>query len=169
MTCAAVTRGPVVTCLVALVGCGYGISVPSQLPRPAAEDVAAPIETDEAVESDGRRLLAASGEGEHTDPAQAAPSAEFASQGSSGVPNWLATGTRVTWYAAAASVAQSGFSITEDPTCSAGGPGCYTDPQTGKFYRKSDEGPDAQGAPTASGDGFSQLDVDGSRRSTTWR
>jgi hypothetical protein len=71
----------------------------------------------------------------------------------------MVSGTRVTWYAAAASVAQSGFSITEDPTCSAGGPGCYTDPQTGKFYRKSDEGPDAQGAPTASGDGFSQLDV----------
>ena len=105
MTRVGITRGVVVTCLIALVGYGDGTAVPNQ------------------------------------------------------VPNWISTGTRVTWYAAAASVAQSGFSITEDPTCSAGGPGCYTDPQTGRFYRKSDEGPGAQGAPTASGDGFSQLDV----------
>lgn len=99
------------------------------------------------------------GWGGQTDPDAAARHVASASPGTPATPNWMAPGTRITWYAAAASVAQSGFSITEDPTCSAGGPGCYTDPQTGTFYRKSDEGPDAQGAPTASGDGFSQLDV----------
>lgn len=104
-------------------------------------------------------LFALVGWGGQTDPDLAAPPVELSLRGSSGVPNWMAPGTRVTWYAAAASVAQSGFSITEDPACSAGGPGCYTDPQTGTFYRKSDEGPGAQGAPTASGDGFLQLDV----------
>lgn len=108
-------------------------------------------------------VLALVGWAGQADPAAATPSpatvAADVPPGPSALPTWLATGTRVTWYAAAASVAQSGFSITEDPACSAGGPGCYTDPQTGKFYRKSDEGPNAQSAPTASGDGFSQLDV----------
>jgi hypothetical protein len=118
MTGAGVTRGVVVTCLVAVVAWGG---------QAQAEPVDAPV---------------------------GSPPHE-----SSALPGFMATGTRLTWYAAAASVAQSGFSITEDPACAAGGPGCYTDPQTGKFYRKSDEGPGAQGAPTASGDGFSQLDV----------
>ena len=158
MTWAAIARGVVVTCLLALVGCGDGISLPSQLPRSPAVGAAAPTEIDETAESGGPPLVA-SVEGEQTDSDPAARPADLALQGLSGVPNWMATGTRITWYAAAASVAQSCFSITEDPTCSAGGHGCYTDPQTGKFYRKSDEGPDAQGAPTASGDGFSQLDV----------
>ena len=158
MTWAAITRGVVVTCLVALVGSDDSISLPVRLPRLLAEGAAVPTETDETAESGGSNLLA-SVEGGQTDADPTVPPVGFALPGSSGVPDWMATGTRVTWYAAAASVAQSGFSITEDPTCSAGGPGCYTDPQTGKFYRKSDEGPAAQGAPTASGDGFSQLDV----------
>jgi hypothetical protein len=60
---------------------------------------------------------------------------------------------------AAASVAQSRFAIVEDAACAAGGPGCYTDRATGKHYRKTDEGPSAQGSTGLSGDGVLQVDV----------
>ena len=76
-----------------------------------------------------------------------------------GLPAFLEVGTRITWYMAAASVAQSRFAIVEDPACAAGGPGCYTDRATGKHYRKTDEGPSAQGSTGLSGDGVLQVDV----------
>lgn len=67
--------------------------------------------------------------------------------------------TRITYYQAAASVAQSGYQIVEDPNCAAGGPGCLVDSKTGKHYRRTDQGPLAQSPPTASGDGYSQVDI----------
>ena len=79
------------------------------------------------------------------------------SQQAIGVPGWIQVGTRLTWYAAAASVAQSRFQWIEDPN------GNYLDPTTGKRYRRSDEaGPQGQAPedpPAASGDGLSQIDV----------
>jgi hypothetical protein len=75
-------------------------------------------------------------------------------------PQFVATGARLTWYAAAASVANSRFSWVEEP-CTGNN---WTDPKTGKCYRRTDESGEGQG--TASGDGLSQLDIvalDGSR------
>jgi hypothetical protein len=72
-------------------------------------------------------------------------------QAASGAPDWIAAGTRLHWYAAAASVAQSRFSWVEDPN------GNWEDPRTGKKYRRTDES--GEGQPGASGDGLSQIDV----------
>ncbi len=68
-----------------------------------------------------------------------------------GPPEWVRAGTRVTFYSAAASVAQSRFAWVED----ASGP--WTDTVTGKHYRRTDE--TGESLPTASGDGFDQIDV----------
>ena len=86
--------------------------------------------------------------------------------GRSGPPGWVQAGTRLTWYSAAASVNAGGYRLDEctgaansnDPN------GCnWTDPTTGKHYRRND---DPAQAGTASGDGVAQLDVvalDGNR------
>jgi hypothetical protein len=74
-------------------------------------------------------------------------------------PEAAQVGTRITYYQAAASVAQSRYQIVEDPNCASGGPGCLTDPRTGKHYRRTDQGAGAQDPPTASGDGYSQMDI----------
>jgi hypothetical protein len=68
-----------------------------------------------------------------------------------GPPAWLKAGTRLTFYSAAASVAQSRFAWVEDPD------GTWEDPVTGKRYRRTDESGESVG--TASGDGFGQIDV----------
>ena len=59
-------------------------------------------------------------------------------------PGWLAPGMRLTWYVAAASVANSRFSIVEDPN------GNLVDPQTGKKYRRTDA-PGGEGQPKQEG------------------
>lgn len=68
-----------------------------------------------------------------------------------GAPEWVKAGTRITFYSAAASVAQSRFAWVEDPN------GPWADATTGKHYRRTDES--GESVPTASGDGFSQIDV----------
>ena len=68
-----------------------------------------------------------------------------------GPPQWVKPGTRITFYQAAASIAESRFAWVEDPN------GTWTDPTTGKHYRRTDES--GEGVPTASGDGFTQIDV----------
>lgn len=68
-----------------------------------------------------------------------------------GPPEWVKAGMRVTFYSAAASVAQSRFAWVEDPT------GPWLDSATGKHYRRTDES--GESVPTASGDGFDQIDV----------
>lgn len=70
-----------------------------------------------------------------------------------GPPDWVKVGTRITYYNAAALVAESRFVWIEDPN------GEYTDPKTGKHYRRSDEGDNAQEMATGSGDGYTQVDV----------
>jgi hypothetical protein len=72
-----------------------------------------------------------------------------------GPPQWIKAGTRVTYYNAAASVAQSSFAWVEDPNCKVN---CWQDPKTGKLYTRTDETPGAS-LGWASGDGLSQLDV----------
>ncbi len=85
------------------------------------------------------------------------PGGGAGNQGVVGVPSWIGPGTRLTWYAAAASIANSRFAWVEDPN------GQWVDPATGKHYRRTDEaGPNGeppQDQPTASGDGLSQIDV----------
>lgn len=68
-----------------------------------------------------------------------------------GPPQWVQPGLRVTFYQAAASVAQSRFAWVEDPT------GPWVEPKTGKRYRRTDE--EGQGVGGGSGDGVSQIDV----------
>jgi hypothetical protein len=60
-------------------------------------------------------------------------------------------GTRISFYEAAASVAESSFAWVEDPN------GPWEDPATGKHYRRTDE--TGEGMTTASGDGVSQFDI----------
>lgn len=76
-----------------------------------------------------------------------------------GLPQAAEVSTRLTYYQAAASIANSPYQIVEDPSCASGGPGCLTDPKTGKHYRRTDQGPQAQDPPTAAGDGYSQMDI----------
>jgi hypothetical protein len=68
-----------------------------------------------------------------------------------GAPDWVQAGTRITFYQAAASVAQSRFAWVEDPS------GEWTVAATGKHYRRTDES--GEGVGTASGDGVSQVDI----------
>lgn len=73
-------------------------------------------------------------------------------QPQAGPPAWLDAGVRLTWYVAAASVAQSRYSFVEEP-CT---PSSWRT-QDGKCYRRTDESGEGQGG--GSGDGYSQLDV----------
>ncbi len=66
-------------------------------------------------------------------------------------PAWVQPGARVTFYSAAAAVAQSRYQIIEDPD------GAWQDPVTGKRYRSTEDTGESVGG--ASGDGVSQVDV----------
>jgi hypothetical protein len=68
-----------------------------------------------------------------------------------GPPAWVQPGTRLSYYGAAASVAQSSYTYVEDPT------GTWEDPTTGKRYRRTDES--GEDMPTAAGEAFTQTDV----------
>jgi hypothetical protein len=68
-----------------------------------------------------------------------------------GLPSWVQPGVRLSWYAAAASVAQSRYAWVEDPN------GEWEVPSTGKRYRRTDESGEGTGG--GSGDGISQIDV----------
>ncbi len=67
-----------------------------------------------------------------------------------GSPGWVTPGTRVVYYVASASVAQSRYQWIEDSN------GDWTDPKTGKSYRRTDES--GEGVGTGSGDGYSVID-----------
>gem|GEM_PF-2618207 len=66
-------------------------------------------------------------------------------------PSWVQPGARVTFYSAAAAVAQSSYQLIEDPA------GPWQDPVTGKRYRNTADTGESVGG--ASGDGVSQVDV----------
>jgi hypothetical protein len=74
-----------------------------------------------------------------------------AGDGGLGPPTWVQPGTRLTWYGAAASVAQSYYTYVEDPE------GTWEDPTTGKRYRRTDES--GADMPTAAGEAYTQTDV----------
>ena len=63
-----------------------------------------------------------------------------------GAPDWVTVGTRISWYAAGASIANADFQWQESAD------GAWQDPVTGKRYDQAD-------AATASGEGIFQLDV----------
>lgn len=65
-----------------------------------------------------------------------------------GAPEWVTVGTRISWYAAGASIANADFQWQESED------GAWQDPVTGKRYDQTD-------AATASGEGIFQLDVVG--------
>ena len=86
----------------------------------------------------------------NTGPANPGP----ANPGTAGMPpSFVAPGARLTWYAAGASVAGSRYSWVEEPCTGQN----WSDPKTGKCYRRTDES--GEGQPGASGDGLSQLDI----------
>ncbi len=66
-------------------------------------------------------------------------------------PAWVQPGMRITFYSAAAAVAQSRYQLIEDPA------GPWQDPVTGKRYRNTEDTGESVGG--ASGDGVSQVDV----------
>jgi hypothetical protein len=68
-----------------------------------------------------------------------------------GPPAWVQPGMRLTWYGAAASVAQSSYTYVEDPA------GTWEDPATGKRYSRTDETGDDM--PTAAGEAYTETDV----------
>ncbi|MEO5953636.1 MAG: hypothetical protein ABIQ44_14310, partial [Chloroflexia bacterium] len=68
-----------------------------------------------------------------------------------GAPSWVKAGSRIVYYQAAASVAQSNFAWVEDPE------GPWEDPKTGKKYRRTDESGENMG--DGGGDGLSVIDV----------
>jgi hypothetical protein len=70
-----------------------------------------------------------------------------------GPPAWVQAGTRLTYYGAAASIAQSYYTYVEDEN------GDWEDPATGKHYRRTDEGDNPEDMPTAAGEAFTQTDV----------
>jgi len=114
--------------------------------RPAAASPATPIRVvPGAASATGRDAQLLS-----TDPASLGLGA-FATDDGLGPPSWVRPGTRLTFYSAAASVAQSRFAWVEDPN------GPWEDPATGQHYRRTDETGESMG--TASGDGVGQVDV----------
>jgi hypothetical protein len=70
-----------------------------------------------------------------------------------GPPAWVQPGTRITFYGATASVAQSGYTYIEDEN------GTWLEPVTGKRYRRTDQGDNPEGMPTAAAEAFTQTDV----------
>lgn len=70
-----------------------------------------------------------------------------------GPPAWVQPGTRLTFYGAAASVAQSGYTYVEDEN------GDWVEPVSGKRYRRTDQGDNPEDMPTAAGEAFTQTDV----------
>jgi len=84
-------------------------------------------------------------------PAQVAPA--IGDEAGLGPPAWVEPGMRLTYYGAAASIAQSYYTYVEDPA------GDWEDPATGKRYRRTNEGDDPQDMPTAAGEAFTQTDV----------
>ena len=68
-----------------------------------------------------------------------------------GPPAWVQPGMRLTWYGAAASVAQSSYTYVEDPA------GTWEDPATGKRYSRTDQTGDDM--PTAAGEAYTETDV----------
>lgn len=81
--------------------------------------------------------------------AQEPDNAAFPPVAGGGPPDWVSTGTRLSWYGAAASVQSSYYTYVEDPE------GDWEDPATGKRYRRTEE----DEMPTAAGHGVSQTDV----------
>lgn len=127
------------------------MSIPSE-PRPTLRRLAMGVSLSLVLSacSQGAALMPTSpGPGQPQGPPQAQPQAP---------PQAAAVSTRLTYYQAAASIAVSRYQIVEDPSCTSG-PGCLTDPKTGKHYRRTDQGPQAQDPPTAAGDGYSQMDI----------
>ena len=73
-----------------------------------------------------------------------------------GPPPWVQPGMRLSYYGAAASIAQDYYTYVEDEN------GDWQDPKTGKRYRRTDHGSNGdpgQDMPTAAGEAYTQTDV----------
>ncbi len=66
-------------------------------------------------------------------------------------PDWVKAGVRLSFYGAAASTNESRYALVEDPE------GPWVDKKTGKHYR--DNAQSGTENPTASGEGFTQIDI----------
>ena len=99
----------------------------------------------------GADLTGSSGDESGLAPAVGQLTADLAGDGSIGPPDWVQPGMRLTWYGAAASVAQSSYTYVEDEN------GTWEDPATGKRYRRTDES--GEDMPTAAGEAYTEPDV----------
>ncbi len=141
MRCPSVRVRPAAGFLVAallVAGCAGGE------PSPAAPTVSA--SSPEVVAG-----LTGTGEGGGLTPAVGQLSGGIAGDASLGPPDWVTPGMRLTWYGAAASVAQSYYTYVEDEN------GGWEDPVTGKRYRRTDES--GEEMPTAAGEAYTETDV----------
>lgn len=81
--------------------------------------------------------------------------AVFPAAGTLGPPAWVQPGTRIVYYVASASVAQSRYQYVQEP-CRPNS-SQYTNKQTGMCYRRTDES--GEGVGSGSGSGYSVVDV----------
>jgi hypothetical protein len=135
----------VLVCILMLCACGP--ELPAATPVPPT---ASPLKMDNAQDLPGLTagVLGASVEL----PVSGGPKAEAGAAASTlGAPSWVKAGSRIIYYQAAASVAQSSFAWIEDPD------GPWEDPKTGKHYRRTDESGEGMG--DGGGDGLTIIDV----------
>lgn len=131
--------------LIGLLLAGCATPIPGAPSGPSASDTGSAGQTPETAEPSGGPLDPTAGQ-------PAGSGGEDAAGDPNGPPTWVEPGMRLTFYAGAASVAQSRFAWVEDPN------GPWLDPATGKRYRRTDA-PGGGGAPSASGEGVVQFDV----------
>lgn len=146
-------------CVLALYACGPDApATPTPKPLPTATTApAAEVATDTPVSlgnaQDVPGLMVPGVLGAAIElPVTGGPKANLdATATGMGAPSWVKPGMRITYYQAAASVAQASFAWIEDPD------GPWEDPATGKHYRRTDESGENMG--DGGGDGYSIIDV----------
>ncbi len=73
--------------------------------------------------------------------------------GQGGAPAWVQPGTRLVFYGRTASIVRSGYTYVEDEG------GDWVDPQTGKHYRRTDQGDSPEDMPSSAAQAFTTTDV----------
>lgn len=135
-------------CVLMLCACGGAPSTPTVPPAATATTAqSAQVQSLPALMLPGM----GAGEDEEREILSRMENELVASGDESGVPDWVAPGSRVVYYNAVAAVPSNSFVYIEDPN------GNWVDNKTGKRYRRSDETGESIGG--TSSDGFNQIDI----------
>ncbi len=141
----------VFACVLILCACGPELPASTPVP-PAATSSATPVAMGDAQDMPGLDTLPGILGASSELPVSGGPMAGIeATAGTIGAPSWVKAGSRIIYYQAAATVAQSRFAWIEDPD------GPWEDPATGKKYRRTDESGEGMG--DGAGDGLTVIDV----------